>query len=132
MTIEYKVKEFVTAEEVAEVFKQSGIRRPYNDIDRIEKMLNNADLVITAWHNEELIGVARALTDYSYCCYLSDLAVHNHFQKRGIGKKLIDLVQGQIGENCALILLSAPNAMEYYPNVGFNQADNAFIIPRSS
>lgn len=93
-------------------------------------MINGANLTITAWDNTTLIGIARALTDFSYCCYLSDLAVHKDYQKQGIGKTLITKVEKEIGEETALILLSAPNAMEYYPKAGFTKAENAFLIPR--
>ncbi|WP_146812496.1 GNAT family N-acetyltransferase, partial [Aneurinibacillus danicus] len=68
--------------------------------------------------------------DFSYCCYLSDLAVDKDYQKSGIGKELIGRIRNIIGEEVALILLSAPNAMDYYPKVGFDKVDNGFIIRR--
>lgn len=74
--------------------------------------------------------MARSLTDFSYCCYLSDLAIHPDYQKHGIGKKLIDLTQEKIGEHCMLLLLSVPTAMEYYPKIGFEKVENGFIIKR--
>ena len=113
-----------------EVFVRSGIRRPVDQKERIRKMLAHANLVITAWDGSRLVGIARALTDFSYCCYLSDLAVDRDYQKRGIGRTLIEKVKEAIGEEAALILLSAPNAMDYYPKVGFEKIDNGFIIRR--
>ncbi|WP_204369024.1 GNAT family N-acetyltransferase [Methylocucumis oryzae] len=94
------------------------------------KMFANANLIISAWHEGQLVGVCRALTDFSYCCYLSDLAVDKAFQKQGIGHELIDRVRSAIGEEVALILLSAPEAMTYYPKVGFKNVENGFIIKR--
>jgi predicted N-acetyltransferase YhbS len=72
----------------------------------------------------------RGSSDFSYCCYLSDLAVDKDYQKSGIGKELIGRIRNIIGEEVALILLSAPNAMDYYPKVGFDKVDNGFIIRR--
>ncbi len=94
-------------------------------------MFANANLVCSAWHEGKLVGVCRALTDFSYCCYLSDLAVDKAFQKRGIGSQLIDQVRSAVGEEVALILLSAPEAMAYYPKVGFERIENGFIIKRN-
>ncbi|AUO10708.1 GNAT family N-acetyltransferase [Priestia megaterium] len=130
MTITYKTNVLIRAEQAAEVFVHSGIKRPVQDLDRIQRMLDYASLTITAWNGSELIGIARALTDFSYCCYLSDLAVAKDYQKQGIGTQLIKHVQSEIGEETALILLSAPSAMNYYPKAGFHQIDNGFKIDR--
>jgi GNAT superfamily N-acetyltransferase len=128
--ISYRIVANVKAGDVASVFKKSGIKRPIDDLDRIQKMIDNADITITAWDCDKLIGIARAITDYSYCCYLSDLAVDKEYQLQGIGKQLINVLQEQIGEEVSLLLLASPTAMEYYPHIGFNKIDNGFIIPR--
>jgi predicted N-acetyltransferase YhbS len=118
------------AAEIAEVFRKSGIRRPVDDLGRIQRMIDNCDILITAWEGNKMIGVARALTDFSYCCYLSDLAVDKEYQAQGLGRRLINEVQAAIGEECSLVLLSAPGAIDYYPKVGFAKADNAYLIKR--
>lgn len=100
------------------------------DLMRIERMLANANLLISTWHEDQLVGMGRALTDFSYCCYLSDLAVDKAYQNCGIGRELINHVRSAIGNEVTLILLSAPEAMSYYPKVGFEHAKNAFIIKR--
>lgn len=128
--IEYRHNCPLEAADVAAVFDASGIRRPTKDLARIERMFANANLILSAWHEGKLIGVCRALTDFSYCCYLSDLAVANAYQKQGVGRELIARVQAFIGDEVALILLSAPEALEYYPKVGFEKIDNGFIIKR--
>ncbi|GIM51245.1 GNAT family N-acetyltransferase [Capnocytophaga cynodegmi] len=118
--------------QIIEVYQSSGIKRPIDNVARIEKMYVNSNIIITAWENKKLVGVARALTDFSYCCYLSDLAVRQEYQSEGIGKQLIEEVKKAIGttEEISLLLLSAPNAMEYYPKVGFEAIENGFIIKR--
>jgi len=131
MQITYKDSLDIKAEELSNVFMMSGIKRPYQDLDRLQRMINNSDIVITAWEDEQMIGIARAVTDYSYCCYLSDLAVNKEYQKSGIGQQLIERVREKIGEECSLVLLSAPEAVNYYPKVGFTQTDKAFVIKRT-
>jgi predicted N-acetyltransferase YhbS len=93
-------------------------------------MYANSNLIITAWEMDKLVGISRSLTDFCYCCYLSDLAVRKDYQTRGIGKKLIGLTRNSIGKQTALILLSAPAATDYYPKVGFEKIENGFIIKR--
>jgi len=130
MNYTYKVHDNIDAAELSQVFKASGIRRPVDDLDRLQKMIDQADIIITVRAENKVIGVARAITDFSYCCYLSDLAVDKDHQKAGIGKHLIKLLQDEIGEEVSLLLLSAPEAMEYYPKIGFTSLDNGFSIPR--
>lgn len=128
--ISYQINESIKAEELSNVFKASGIKRPFNDLNRLQRMIENSNVLITAWDNELLIGVARALTDYSYCCYLSDLAVDKDYQQQGIGKELVKLLQEHIGAEVSVLLLSSPIAMEYYPKIGFEKIENGFKIPR--
>ena len=120
----------ITAEQLAGVFDRSGIRRPTHDLRRLQTMLDHADILWTAWEGEELVGVARSITDFAYCCYLSDLAVDQRCQKQGIGRALIQRTKEQLGDEVSLILLSAPGAMAYYPKNGIAYADYAFIIKR--
>lgn len=128
--ISYRDDVRITPEQLAEVFRQSGIRRPVDDLARMEAMLCHASLLVTAWEGDRLVGVARALTDFSYCCYLSDLAVDKRCQRQGIGKALIARVRAAIGEGSMLLLLAAPEAMQYYPKIGFDAVPNARMIPR--
>ena len=128
--ITYKTGIIPPTETIIEVYDDSGINRPTTDKARIKKMYQNANLVITAWDDGKLVGIARSLTDFCYCCYLSDLAVKKAYQKKGIGKKLIRLTKEKIGEGAMLLLLSAASAMEYYPKVGLETVKNGFIINR--
>ncbi|MBP2623216.1 GNAT family N-acetyltransferase [Streptococcus oricebi] len=128
--IDYTNQKKITAQQFAHVLEQSGIHRPTKDLPRLQKMLDEADILWTSWDGERLVGVARSLTDFSYACYLSDLAVDESYQKQGIGRILVEKTRQKIGEEVALILLSAPNAMNYYPKIGFETAENAYIIKR--
>lgn len=118
-------------DQIIDVYNSSGINRPTSDKERIEKMYSNSNLILTAWDNNKLVGISRSLTDFCYCCYLSDLAVRKDYQKNGVGQKLIQLTKGKIGEQTTLILLSAPTAMDYYPKVEFQKINNGFIIKRT-
>lgn len=103
-------------------------RRPISDKPRFQAMLDNANLVITAWHDQKLVGIARCLTDFVYITYLADLAVDEAYQKSGIGKQLIKEIQIHTDNQCAITLLAAPQAVDYYGHIGFNAHPSAWIL----
>jgi predicted N-acetyltransferase YhbS len=118
--IEYRLGNQLDVDEVIELFRAStlGARRPIDDRERIRLMLQHANLVVTAWDGPRLVGIARSLSDFSFCTYLSDLAVDSAFQRRGIGKELMRRTQ-EAGRPATLLLFAAPAAIDYYPHVGF-------------
>jgi len=132
MNIEYKLNPNITEEEFIQILKNStlGQRRPINDRNTINGMLKNADIIITASINNKIIGIARSVTDFNYCCYLSDLAVHTKYQNQGIGKNLISKTQEQLNSKCKIILLSAPSATKYYPKIGFTAHNSAWTMTK--
>ncbi|MFC6182077.1 GNAT family N-acetyltransferase [Lactiplantibacillus daowaiensis] len=121
----------LTATTMAALFKVSGIHRPVDDLDRLAQMLTHADILWTAWDDQRLVGIARVLTDFSYTAYLSDLAVDRAYQKQGIGRELVRHLEHQLGPDVAVVLLAAPTAQTYYPKIGFESIDNAFLKRRS-
>lgn len=129
--IEYRHNYPLAPEDIARVFESSGIVRPSKDLERIARMFAESNIVISAWSGDELVGLCRALSDFSYCCYLSDLAVVKQHQRRGIGKQLISELRNSLSDEVSIILLSAPAAMAYYPALGFLPIENGFIIRRS-
>ncbi|TSJ39729.1 GNAT family N-acetyltransferase [Mucilaginibacter corticis] len=130
MNITYKTTVIPPVEEIIRVYRSSGINRPVTDPARIRQMYTNSNLVVTAWQEDRLVGVSRALTDFCYCCYLSDLAVDLEFQNQGIGRKLVKLTRERLGESVTLILVAAPEAINYYEKIGMIRIDNGFVIKR--
>jgi predicted N-acetyltransferase YhbS len=105
-------------------------RRPVDRPDVIDAMLRRADIIVTARVDERLVGVSRAITDFSYCTYLSDLAVDEAHQGNGIGRELIRRTHEAAGLGTMLILLAAPNARTYYPHIGMQPHDSCWVLPR--
>ena len=130
MKITYQLNKIPTPQQIVEVYENAGLPRPTRDIERIRKMYENADVVVSAWDGDILVGVSRSITDWVWSCYLADLAVRQEYKKMGIGKKLIDMTKETVGNQSMVLLLSVPDAMEYYPRVGFTNINNAFIINR--
>lgn len=128
----YSSEKKITTDEFIQILKDSTLaeRRPVNDRSRIERMLNNANIVITAWDDEnKLIGISRAISDFAFCTYISDLAVHTAYQKQGIGKKLIEETRKKSGGKGAFFLFAAPKAIDYYSHIGFELSNRCFVLP---
>lgn len=130
MDIIFKTGIIPTPEQVIELYDNAGLPRPTNDQQRIKKMFENSNLVITAWDGDLLVGVSRCITDWVWSCYLADLAVRSGYKKSGIGKKLIEVTKEKVGEQSMILLLSVPSAMDYYPKVGFVKQESSFILNR--
>lgn len=132
MEIAYKINHPISTEEFVELLVNStlGERRPIDDRICMEGMLNNSNLMVTAWDGEALVGIARSMTDFHYACYLSDLAVHKRYQGKGIGKRLQSVTQEQLGPKCKLILIAAPAANTYYEHIGFTNNLRCWILSR--
>ena len=128
--ITYRIGNDLDLDAVIELYRAStlGERRPIADHERMASMLRNANLVVTAWDGDLLVGIARSLSDFSYATYLSDLAVRVSHQRQGIGRELIRRTRAE-GGRATLILLSAPKAVEYYPRIGFQPHASAWMLP---
>ena len=127
--IEYRVGNELDIDEVLDLYHAStlGERRPVSDRERMTRMLRNANLVISAWDGPLLVGLARSVSDFAYCTYLSDLAVRATHQRTGIGKQLVRRTQA-LSPEANLILLAAPKAADYYPRIGFTRHESAWIL----
>ena len=131
--VTYSREDSLSVDEFLAVMKSSGLgeRRPLSDGSRVARMLAGSNLIVTARdQTNKLIGVSRALSDFSYCTYLSDLAVDKAHQGKGIGKQLIVETQRAAGPECMCLLLSAPAAAPFYKAIGMTQPDNAFMFKR--
>ena len=125
----YKLEDDLDPIEFRDVLIKSTLaaRRPVDDLERIKKMCTNANLIVTARKDKKLVGVARSVTDFAYCTYLSDLAVDVNYQKMGIGKRLIEETK-KAAPQAKIILLSAPAATDYYPKIGMNRHEHCFTL----
>jgi predicted N-acetyltransferase YhbS len=132
MLIAYQIEPELSVEEFADVLHRSTLaeRRPMREPGTLKAMLQNAQVIATARNAETLVGVSRAITDFAYCTYLSDLAVDEAFQKQGIGRELIRLTHEAAGLHTTLILLSAPKAETYYPRIGMTKHNSCWVTPR--
>jgi hypothetical protein len=131
VTFVYATEPELTPHDFIDILRRSTLaeRRPVNEPATIAGMLVHADIVLTARAQSGLlVGVSRAVTDFHYCTYLSDLAVDCDYQRQGIGRELIRLMHEAAGLRTRLILLSAPAAENYYPHIGMRRHDSCWTI----
>ena len=130
--IEYRDNATITPEEAIDLYIRStlGERRPIHNVQTFAAMLKNANLTITAWDSDKLVGISRSLTDFSYVAYLADLAVDQDYQQSGIGKQLIEETKSRLGAECMIVLLAAPKANEYYEHIGFEHNPRAWTFKK--
>jgi ribosomal protein S18 acetylase RimI-like enzyme len=131
MDIKYSFDKRPSVDQIIELYDNAGLPRPTNDRERMRKMFESSNLIVTAWDNDLLIGVSRSITDWVWSCYLADLAIHPDYKKSGIGKKLVQLTKEKLGDESMILLLSVPTAMEYYPKIGMTKEDRAFTLLRT-
>lgn len=130
MGIAYRDNAILTVEQAIDLYQRStlGQRRPVDRPDIFEGMLKHANLTITAWAGDRLVGIARSLTDFTYVAYLADLAVDVEYQRQGIGKRLIAETRQRLQPECTIVLLAAPQANDYYPKLGFEPNPRAWVL----
>lgn len=132
LQIEYREGAPISVEAAIQLYKNStlGERRPVDRPDIFAGMLENANLTVSAWHEDQLVGIARSLTDFTYVAYLADLAVDSAYQKHGIGKQLVEETKNRLGAECMIVLLAAPKANDYYPKLGFEHNPRAWMLKK--
>lgn len=130
--ITYRDEAQISAAQAIDLYIRSslGERRPIDNLQTFESMLKHANLTITAWDGDQLIGISRSLTDFSYVAYLADLAVDQKYQRQGIGEKLVDETKIRLGPDCMIVLLAAPKANDYYQHIGFEHNPRAWTLKK--
>ncbi|MCD2255610.1 GNAT family N-acetyltransferase [Agrilactobacillus fermenti] len=132
MQIEIKVNAKVTPSEIARLYQITNFDKAIDDIQRLKIMLDHTPLTLSAWHDHQLIGFARCLTDYEYSCYLSDIVIDPNYQHLGLGQKLISELQRFLGSRVTIALRAEPSATGFYQKCGFQSVNNMFRIHREA
>lgn len=110
-----------------------GAVRPVDDLPRLQAMIDAADLIVTARRDGPdgpLVGVVRGVTDFAWCCYLSEVAVSAEAQGLGIGKGLLDAARRELGPSVMLMLASVPDAAGFYRRAGMEPVPDVFVYRR--
>lgn len=131
MAITYSTTDMPTAAEVAALLRAGGFNRPLDDLTRVERMLRNADVIVTARDGGALVGIVRGLADYAVYALVTELAVDASHKRTGIGRELLRLFREQAGEECTIILHSSEEGHAFYGHLGWDSLTRAWRLPRS-
>jgi ribosomal protein S18 acetylase RimI-like enzyme len=104
-------------------------RRPIGNPERVDRMLRGSNMIVAARENGSIVGVLRAISDGDWVCYVSDLAVRDDHQHKGIGKGLLDACKAILGPGIVLVLVAYPEAEAFYRRLGMGES-TAFYVDR--
>lgn len=134
--IVYAKDDKVTAQEFSRVLASSGLGvvRPVDDLERLQRMLDNANFIVTGRipeRDNELVGIARGLNDGCWCCYVSDLAVSKDMQGAGVGRGILEHARAILSDDISLILFSMPAAVPFYERLGMVSLPHGYWFKRT-
>ncbi|MCE4217914.1 GNAT family N-acetyltransferase [Aquirufa antheringensis] len=129
MPITYIAQPKITAQDFIDILDKStlGLRRPLQDLAAMQMMFDHGNVYVGAYDGDKLVGLARVMTDFVFTSYLSDLAIDEAYQHRGIGKQLIIEVKKFL-PRAKIILLAAPAAEGYYPKIGMRNHGHCYVL----
>jgi hypothetical protein len=126
----YRINEPLNIKIASQFYRQSTLsaQRPSDYSDAMQQMLSCANLIVTAWDDDRLVGISRAMTDFCYIAYLADIAVHRSYQNRDIEKVLILETQAQLAPSCMVITIAKPTEAHYFHSIGFTLCNSTYAI----
>lgn len=130
MTITYSLDLTPEPKEVADLLIEGGFLRPLEDLHRVQRMLDHGNITVTVRNDNQLVGFCRAISDGSYYCLIAEVVVAIDSKGQGIGKRMLDLVQQEAGEEVNLVLTSSVEGEPFYEHLGWERVERAFRLRR--
>ena len=93
--------------------------------------LRNSDSLVSAWDGDTLVGLGNAISDGALVVYYPHLLVLPEYQRRGIGKRILQILTGMYADFHQQILL-AEGPVAFYEKCGFVRAETTvpmWIMP---
>jgi len=125
MTIIYKLNHPIAPKDAVDIYRRAGLQRP-QDIRIIKNILQHSNVIVTAWAVATLVGLLRAMTDFSFDCYLNDLAVDSVYQRQGIGRGMVEQLAKLLDDKVLIMLISSPDAIGFYESIGFTSGSEPY------
>tara|TARA_Y100001936_G_scaffold214834_1_gene224804 strand:+ start:2147 stop:2545 length:399 start_codon:yes stop_codon:yes gene_type:complete len=130
MTISFHLNSLPEPQEVADLLIEGGFLRPLDDLNRVERMLERANIIVTVRDDQRIIGFCRALSDGAYYCLIAEVVVAPDYKGKKIGKTMLELVQREAGDEVNFVLTSSLEGETFYRHIGWEQIDRAFRLKR--
>lgn len=94
-----------------------------NQPERLMAALKGSDHIECAFREQQLVGLANAISDGSLVVYYPHLLVHPDQQGKGIGRELMSRMFGKYADFHQQTLLAVADAVDFYERVGFKRTD---------
>lgn len=122
-TIDIKIIKTADAKELKQLYKEAGWWEASDEdnMDFLNKIVEQSALFAGAFYKKKLIGMGRALSDQVSDAYIQDVTVLKDYRKKGIGKKIIQvLIDGLKEKKVSWIgLVAEPGTTDFYNSLGF-------------
>lgn len=130
--IKIKFNQRIALKDFLKLYRQASFEQgKLNDSPkRLQSMLDHTQLMVTVWDDENLVGLARCLTDYESSCYLSELVISTNYRGRGLGKRLLMALHAYLGGRVSIVLRAAPKAVGFYQALGYQEIANLVRLYR--
>jgi GNAT superfamily N-acetyltransferase len=122
--------EYIRAEEYIEFLSRTDLGKQYpkeDFLNRIKTLLQNIDISLVARNRDKIIiGICLGLTDFAYWLLVTDLGIDRKYEKRGLGKKLMETVHELAGGENKIIQFAYANenAIEFYGKIGMRKSND--------
>jgi GNAT superfamily N-acetyltransferase len=117
--------------DIADLYTRALLRRPVDDLARLQQMYDGSPIVITAWSGDALAGILRGWTDGAFDGYVCDLAVAPEAQKQGVGRRLLDECLAAWPDQVQWVLRASVVATDYYAHLGWTRIENGWDWKRA-
>ncbi len=95
-------------------------------------MITHANLIMTVWNENKLVGVSLSTSNFVSVCFLVALVIHPDYQAKGIGKELVRPTRQEGGDqDVSFVTISISNATGFYESVGMERCLNGFTVPHA-
>lgn len=124
MSITYELIEKIPTVEEYQYLRNAVGWSKVNDA-AVDISLKNSLYSVCLYYNNQIIGMGRIIGDTGIYYYIQDVMVLPNFQRKGLGKKIMNLIIKYLIENVdstAFIgLMAAKGFWKFYENYGFQK-----------
>lgn len=130
MATHYKEGKTLDIDQIIYLYKDAKWTNYVNDVEKLQRAINNSRLVITAWDDKKLVGLIRTVGDGESITYIQDLLVLESYQRKGIGKTLINKVKKLTKDIRMTVLLTdeCEKSRKFYESLGFSSCDQGQTV----
>ena len=111
------------------LFDEVGWSDKTDDINRLKAMVDNSQIIVTAWDEDIMIGFARCITDYVFNGQINNVVVDSNYRRKGIGKVLIKTILDSSKEVTYILRGDIENE-NFYRSIGFEDSPISLVYKR--